>query len=480
MEKFQFVTISHPDEIRDEKNQSQIRKHAIRSSLRKSRDGAEQRRENFVAVQVATNGHDLKMRQIRTGKVPMVIPPSSARADPFDALPGCPDRLRVLMGHKSAKQASEPVFCVGDSGQIFSQGMESVSQGAFTDPALLHALSLVLALAANKDVANLECLNHRGETLRNLAERMGDMTLVPKVSTLTAMLVLIGYEYRVNGSSSHAISLHIRAIDEVIKMSRKANVAVSHSIRRALFWQDLFSCLFVRTTRLLSHKNYPEFCWARDHNRSHTYVVPSGFLALAETAPIPFSTLLQDLNALCILVDSSCDPDSSPTDKLPIDNGQAWIESRLIDLLHESRGSKDNPPLYDACIFALFLSTYKLSTGIWEGCFIPEFCASQVLGFVTQATTDMMEPSKQDRESILWLLFVAGGLAQRSRTKSRASALISRLYYWDRVLEEQQQHAETWEHIRDTLKKFIWCRYSMEQKMVHFWKQLSRLAPTHS
>jgi hypothetical protein len=99
------------------------------------------------------------------------------------------------------------VFCIGDAGQIFFQGMESVSQGALTDPALFHALSLVLSLAANNDIPNLETLKNRGETLKNLAERMGNMQMVPQVSTLTAMLLLIGYEVRTNQQSRLALRL---------------------------------------------------------------------------------------------------------------------------------------------------------------------------------------------------------------------------------------------------------------------------------
>lgn len=59
---------------------------------------------------------------------------------------------------------------------------------------MFHALSLALALAANMNVPNEECLMQRGATLRNLRHRMSDARLVPSVSTLTAMLMVIGYE----------------------------------------------------------------------------------------------------------------------------------------------------------------------------------------------------------------------------------------------------------------------------------------------
>ena len=80
-----------------------------------------------------------------------------------------------------------------------------MSRGALTDPALFHALSLVLSLAANKDIPNLETLKNRGETLKNLAERMGNMHMIPQVSTLTAILLLIGYEVHINRNLSKGL-----------------------------------------------------------------------------------------------------------------------------------------------------------------------------------------------------------------------------------------------------------------------------------
>jgi hypothetical protein len=74
------------------------------------------------------------------------------------------------------------------------QGMEAVFKGALSDPALFHALSMVLSLAANKGVPNVECLTHRGELLGNLRTAMWNPLKLSHVSTLTAMLLLIGIE----------------------------------------------------------------------------------------------------------------------------------------------------------------------------------------------------------------------------------------------------------------------------------------------
>jgi hypothetical protein len=101
MDKFQFVTVSHPDQIKDKKQQSTIRRHAIRSSLKKNRDDAAERRENFIALEVSSKVHGLvkKRMGVGLGKISLVVTPSNGRQDPFNTMPGSTDRLRVLMGH---------------------------------------------------------------------------------------------------------------------------------------------------------------------------------------------------------------------------------------------------------------------------------------------------------------------------------------------------------------------------------------------
>lgn len=94
--------------------------------------------------------------------------------------------------------ANEPVSRADETGKVFLNGMDDVFRGALSDPSMFHALSLALALAANAGVSNVEFLTHRGATLHDLRQRMSDSRLVPAVSTLTAMLMIIGYEVSIN------------------------------------------------------------------------------------------------------------------------------------------------------------------------------------------------------------------------------------------------------------------------------------------
>jgi hypothetical protein len=78
--------------------------------------------------------------------------------------------------------------------------LDAVFHGALSDPALFHALSLSLALAANDGTPNVECLTHRGKALKEISKSLTSaLAEVPgsqviPVSTLSAMMLMVGYE----------------------------------------------------------------------------------------------------------------------------------------------------------------------------------------------------------------------------------------------------------------------------------------------
>jgi len=250
-------------------------------------------------------------------------------------------------------------------------------------------------------------------------------------------------------------------------MAKASKVAISDSIRRALFWQDLYSCLFVGTTRLLSHKDYEKFSHDNDLDFAPRSSVPSGFEKLISNFDEEFGSILSALNALCGVVDTRCTPGGSPIKEHPIDNSQYCIESRLIDLLSHVRSLAVEDNIYEACIFACFLSTYKLSTGIWEGCFIPEYCSTQILSLLSRTREDPRWKEDGYKELLVWLLFTSGSLAQRHRIQKRAFKLISETFF--SVL---QGIHDDWDALEDVLKGFIWSSHAMEQKTWQFWQEM--------
>ncbi|KAF1850856.1 uncharacterized protein K460DRAFT_22889 [Cucurbitaria berberidis CBS 394.84] len=341
--------------------------------------------------------------------------------------------------------------------------MDTVFRGALIDPALFHALSLVLALAAYNNLPNIEILTYRGELLNGLNTIMRKPGWKPKVSSITAMLMLISYEYRVDGANCDSIRAHIQGVQAIMNMCQAEDVTAVDQVQRALFWQDLISCLVLGTSRLLSHNCYQEFRNLRIVNV--TKELPLGFLEVTYMWHMEFAAVVQDLTGLCTLVDK-CDPTRTFIDELPIDDSQANIESRLVDLLSESRSSPACvDSIYEACIFATYLCTYNLSTGIWMGCFVPEVCVSRIIGCVTEAVHDPLWDSVPGL--LLWLLCVSGGLTERKDVRKQVTVLIQSVF----LLHMEGIHQD-WHVCKGILRNYVWSERAMERKIFRVWKDL--------
>ncbi|KAF2659045.1 hypothetical protein K491DRAFT_713055 [Lophiostoma macrostomum CBS 122681] len=456
MDNFQFVTVTNPTEIKDKRHQKTIRAHAIRTTLKKTRDKAVQSQSNFVAIEVDPHDHSLIKKRVQTKAVPITPPPSAGRLDPFDCLPASPERLRVLMRTKYAKQAAEPIFCVDDTGTMLFQGMDTVIQGALTDPALFHALSLVLAFAANRDVPNVECLVHRGELLGNLGARFRRSMGNPDSLT----------KYRVEGEDARDnISMHIKAADKLIRWEGNTNGVVHGVVQRALFWQDLYGSLLIGTTRILSHEQFPEWCWDLKFPQTSLRVVPQGFQELHHGFPTPFTDVLADLNTACALIDDERRKGRSSLYELRIDDAQAWIESRITNLVAEWRGVGVEDPLYEASLLVTFYCTYNLSTAIWEGCYVLEWCARNALRALSKTKNRTI--CSESPKLLTWLLFAIGALAKKRETRLQSSLLILSTY------RGTLSHLhEDWLSLKGILQKFIWSEHTMESKYYEFWAEI--------
>lgn len=344
------------------------------------------------------------------------------------------------------------------------QGMETIFKGALTDPSLFHALSLVLSLAANNNLPNVEVLTHRGELLNGIRVNIKGLKGAPQVSTLTAMLLLIGYEYRIDGANSDTIAAHISGVQTMMKLCKARNVALIDEVQRALFWQDLLSCLMAGTPRFLSHRDFKDFNVARGVDQTNGFKVPSGFVSSFVHWPQEFALVLKDLQSLCHRIDSHCGAERSPLDIFPIDNDQANIESRLVDLLSQKRRSKqDTDPWLEASILCAYVCTYKLSTGIWMGCFIPEICTTQLLGLIPQIPLDSHWTPAPDL--LKWLLLVCGGMTDRKDLRIPIAALLLEMF-------PDSFGQDDWEDVKASLRTFVWCEYTMAQRIFLFWQSV--------
>jgi hypothetical protein len=99
---FEFVSVSHPDEIKDRKKQGKLRQHAIRSGIRRSKAERAKKEGVFVPVESdARSGRPAKQTPPRVSSGgSLTNAPSLSLLDPFNTLCGCPERLRSLMRHR--------------------------------------------------------------------------------------------------------------------------------------------------------------------------------------------------------------------------------------------------------------------------------------------------------------------------------------------------------------------------------------------
>ncbi|KAJ0126354.1 hypothetical protein HZ326_30539 [Fusarium oxysporum f. sp. albedinis] len=491
------------------------------------RDNMSQRREQCrdpdtninldVSVVYSTDAH-----AARTGTVDSAQPTwlsgmsgnsfsrvSPTLLDPFNPLCESPERLRQLLRYRRArdlplaKAAGEPLFRIDQqthSVQFQGLGNEDGQAPLLTHKSLFHALSLLLALAANDYQQNYETMHHRSQVLQSLNQDFsrfgGDSTLL---HTITAILMLISYEYRVRDTNprSDSAATHIHGLQSIISqpniLTSRHSVALVSLIQRALLWQDIICSLATGAPRLLQVDNRGIFTRLREDQMYRSYfVLPQGFLLHTYGWPASASTVFEDLNALCGLVDtmrrrgrasiSFVDNDYMGTsvssmqlmenmdhEGYPLCNSQANLQIRLVDLLSGTR--RDGPQsqdvlIYRACLFAAYLCTYRLSEGVWGGYFAPEKCVTEILNCMTDFARQM-SPWKLTPDISLWLLYMAGGLTKVQYHKNQATVLVGRYRCFYSTGYDQD-----WELVEMRLKDYIWCEHMMKETLYRFWQQL--------
>ncbi|KAG4253862.1 hypothetical protein FPRO03_14209 [Fusarium proliferatum] len=400
-----------------------------------------------------------------------------------------------------AKTAGEPLFRIDQ--QTYCVVLQGLCNGNGLAPLLIHkslfhSLSLLLALAANNYQPNYETMHHRSQVLqslnRDLAHFGGDSTIL---HTITAILMLISYEYRVRDAypGNACAATHMRGLQAIISQPNilASQYSVLHltQVQRALFWQDIICSLATGAPRLLQFDNRGIFTRLREDEMYRNYfTLPQGFISHSHGWPAEVSAVFEDLSALCCIVDTMRQGtgasislvDNANEDTLanqvplmedlddegyPLCNSQAELQIRVVDLLSTTvrLGSQSEEALiYRACLFAAYLCTYRLSEGVWGGYFAPEKCVTGILDCMTDFT-GQMSPWKLAPDITFWLLYVAGGLTKSQLYKDQAAALVERYrcFY-------ANGYDRDWELVEMRLKKFTWCEHVMKENMYIFWQ----------
>jgi hypothetical protein len=92
-----------------------------------------------------------------------------------------------------------------------------------------------------------------------------------------------------------------------------------------------------------------------------------------------------------------------------------------------------------------------------------------MLRFVADISLDSQLALPADLLS--WLLFVGGGMTDRKDVRTQVSQLIHRM-----LPKLSGGDERSWETLRDTLKNFIWCEYTMEHRIHQYWKEVYQIS----
>lgn len=201
----------------------------------------------------------------------------------------------------------------------------------------------------------------------------------------------------------------------------------------------------------------------RDPFRAKCYSISIGFFNLPESSPLDFLTVLDDINAPCVLRDSCCMCGNCPINNIRTDNCQACIESRLTNLRKDAISSGILHPCFEACIYAAYVCMYKLFTATWEATFIPTFCSCQVLRFVQNTRADRQWDNCSD--FFIWLVFVEGAFAHESSVQKQVFTITCGFD------DHQRQRLRcSWDSIKRTLTLVIWSESALAPQIRVFWE----------
>lgn len=461
-----FMTVTHPDEFKDQNRQRRLRQHAIRHGIERTR--SERRKKHGIFVPVQYNG---PQEEPSAGSeliaATLVRQPSQSFLDPLGASSILPGRMSDLM-----KNSEQHHFLFHG----FLQSLGPTLEGAATSLAFVSAISLVPVQATNINISTVELLSYRGALLTGLRSNMRKPGWMPKVSSLSAMLLLIGYEYGIDGANSTSIVTHLRGLQTMLRSYRSGNNTTTlEDIRRALFWQDLTNCLVAGAPRLLSHTDFRDLEYFRDgddvfdERLERGEDIPCGLASYVHQWPKTFTSILEDLGALCKVIDAKFGKNERLPVWFPISRYQANLESRVVDVLCEMRTVSEPESSYDslceACAFAAYLCTYKLSTGIWVGCYTPEVCVNQIIRCVMEAVRDAIDFAHQ--EVICWLLYVSGAFTVRKEARAQVAALMRNF-----MRDYPEEYVKDWEMMRHLLRRYIWNEWAMNERLFNFWNVL--------
>lgn len=131
-----------------------------------------------------------------------------------------------------------------------------------------------------------------------------------------------------------------------------------------MYRSDLNSAVIAGSTRVFDHTTFSELQWRRDPLSPKFFKLPLGFQPLSHLLDESFFEILKDIHALQCIRDSALFGQVDVMSMAHIDNHQASIQSRLVDL-------PDGSPISECCHIAAYLCSTMLRCKIWRTSTIP-------------------------------------------------------------------------------------------------------------
>ncbi|RFU77289.1 hypothetical protein TARUN_4965 [Trichoderma arundinaceum] len=362
---FQFISIQSPADAKDREKRRRARSHAARQGRQRllympSRDDVGTASQTMIPWSI--------------------FAPVSAYG-PFETLIGDSPKLRALLSHDAARQAAEPIFSVADP--VVFQDFSSVFRTDLDDPALLNAVKLTFAFAVTGGNIDQECLDYQNQAMSTIRERMDSLETALSLPTLGAILLLAGVEARLG--MRWQVQLHMGAIQQLLELGQTKTIYLTDGIKRAIFWQDLNSSVMTGSNRIVDHTTFAELQWKRDPFASTYFVLPLGFQKKAHLFDENFIEVIKDIHALQCVQDLPRYSCQNPVEMLRVDNQQASIGSRLVDLPKLSA-------TLEACYLAAYLSACMLCCKVWR---------HSVMPVISCLTTIATQTTRVERRRIL-------------------------------------------------------------------------------
>ncbi|KKP04932.1 hypothetical protein THAR02_02953 [Trichoderma harzianum] len=222
--------------------------------------------------------------------------------------------------------------------------------------------------------------------------------------------------------------------------------------------QDLNSSIMTGSDRIIDHTTFAELQWKRDPFAADFFVLAPGFEKRIHLFTNDYVEVLKDIHALQCVQDLPGYSCQNPVEMLRVDNQQASIGSRLVDLPKLS-------PYMEACYLAAYLSACMLCCKVWRHSVMPSHVSLHLLRKLQESNGDPFWDGQIDL--LVWMLHMGGAFSPKGSVHDDYKAL----------LQENQDSRFTGkysslEELVAIMSQFIWSEKAYRAQVEEFWAEI--------